>query len=153
MTALKALSIKQPWCHRILFEGKDVENRSWPTKFRGPVLIHASKSPIGMAECRELGAPLGGIVGLAYITDCVTRMDSQWFFGKYGFVLRNARPCQFIPMKGQLSFFQTDISIDNLEFISGADQYDYKYPERIVRKPAQKAPPKPQLENPQQTLI
>ena len=32
---MKALSIKQPWVHAILREGKDVENRSWQRSFRG----------------------------------------------------------------------------------------------------------------------
>jgi hypothetical protein len=26
---MKAMSIKQPWVHAILHEGKDIENRSW----------------------------------------------------------------------------------------------------------------------------
>jgi hypothetical protein len=26
---MKALTIKQPWLHAILREGKDIENRSW----------------------------------------------------------------------------------------------------------------------------
>jgi hypothetical protein len=26
----KALTIKQPWVHAILHQGKDIENRSWP---------------------------------------------------------------------------------------------------------------------------
>jgi hypothetical protein len=38
-----ALSIRQPWAWLILHAGKDIENRDWPTKYRGPFLIHASK--------------------------------------------------------------------------------------------------------------
>ena len=37
------LSIRQPWAWLILNAGKDIENREWPTRFRGRVLIHASK--------------------------------------------------------------------------------------------------------------
>ena len=40
---MKALSIRQPWAWMILYAGKDIENREWPTRFRGRVLIHASK--------------------------------------------------------------------------------------------------------------
>ena len=29
---IKALSIKQPYPHHIFHDGKDVENRDWPTK-------------------------------------------------------------------------------------------------------------------------
>lgn len=38
---MKALSIMQPWAHAILHWGKDVENRTWSTKFRGEFYIHA----------------------------------------------------------------------------------------------------------------
>ena len=38
-----ALSVRQPWAWAIIHAGKDIENRSWATKFRGRVLIHASK--------------------------------------------------------------------------------------------------------------
>lgn len=110
---MKALSIRQPWAHRILHAGKDVENRSWPTRFRGHVLIHASKGVD--ADDREtvkrLNMPLGGIVGVMEITDCVTAMDSLWFFGPYGFVIRNARPLPFIPCKGELGFFEPDETV------------------------------------------
>lgn len=38
----KALSVRQPWASAIVFAGKDVENRSQRTHYRGPVAIHAS---------------------------------------------------------------------------------------------------------------
>ena len=40
---MKALSIMQPWAWLIANGHKDIENRSWPTRYRGPVLIHAGK--------------------------------------------------------------------------------------------------------------
>lgn len=125
-----ALSIRQPWAWAIVNAGKDIENRDWYTKFRGPVCIHASK---GMTEREWEGAmsfiddafprPLvsqmgrrrsargsneamrGGIIGIVEIVDCVDASASPWFFGKYGFVLRNARPVDFYPVKGALGFF------------------------------------------------
>lgn len=116
----KAISIRQPWCHHILFDGKDIENRDWRTTFRGPVLIHASKAFDGYAdERREFAAKhpeshLGGIVGMVEIIDCVTPQSliaerSQWFYGRFGFVLRNPVPLDFIPCKGALGFFTPDI--------------------------------------------
>ena len=54
----------------------------------------------------------GGIVGVAEIVDCIPHANadiqdecSEWFVGRYGFVIRNARPVDFIPCKGALSFF------------------------------------------------
>ncbi len=118
-----ALSIRQPWAWAIINAGKDIENRDWPTRFRGPVCIHASKG-IGSRhdfysarnfitdEIRQKSPPepegiaRGGIIGVAEIVDCVEASESPWFFGRYGFVLRNARPVPFIPVKGALGFFR-----------------------------------------------
>ena len=117
-----ALSIRQLWAWHILNSGKDIENRSWPTRFRGRVLIHASK---GMTrdEYEDGNDPLwasfgpvielppieelerGGIVGSVEIVDCVTSSSSPWFAGRFGFVLRDPKPLPFYPCKGRLGFF------------------------------------------------
>ena len=117
-----ALSIRQPWAWHILNSGKDIENRDWPTRFRGRVLIHASKG-MTRAEYEDGQDPLwasggptielppieklerGGIVGSVEIVDCVAASDSPWFFGRFGFMLRNPKPLPFVPWKGQLGFF------------------------------------------------
>lgn len=103
---IRALSIKQPWPHHIFHEGKDVENRDWPTKGRGWFIIHAGKTYDGERPAAHVDLPMGGIVGMARIVDCVTKMDSKWFFGRYGFVLRDAFPVPLIPCRGQLGFFR-----------------------------------------------
>lgn len=134
---MKALSIMQPWAWLIVNGHKDIENRSWATKYRGPVLIHAGKRmdahalaamrlgshPAGrgtlptmtLPSGRDL--PLGGIVGIAEITDCVTKSASSWFVGEFGFVLANALPLPFMPLRGQLGFFGVPPSLQSL----GAD--------------------------------
>lgn len=135
-----ALSIRQPWAWAIVHAGKDIENRDWPTRFRGPVCIHAAKTmtrneydaanqviqrAVGRVDQvwldRWLGvtaAParlvFGGIIGTAEIVDCVDASDSPWFFGRYGFVLRNAQPVGFIPVKGALGFFDWHGNIDQI---------------------------------------
>lgn len=122
---LPAISIRQPWAHCIVHLSKSVENRSWPTKYRGPVLIHAGKAltkrdvasvrefvkeHVGLEWLRLPQTPAdyqtGGIVGIADLVDCVEHSDSPWFFGPYGFVLRNARPLPFQAMPGQLGLFR-----------------------------------------------
>jgi len=40
---VKALSIRQPFAQLICIGLKDVENRTWPTKYRGRLQVHASK--------------------------------------------------------------------------------------------------------------
>lgn len=119
----KALSIMQPWAWLIVNDHKDIENRDWRTSFRGLVAIHAGKKMDGdVADDVRCGVnPLtgrsldlaelpgdfdrGGIVGVAEIVDCVANSTSRWFVGRYGFVIRNARPVPFIPVRGALSFF------------------------------------------------
>jgi len=126
---MKALSIRQPWAHFILHYGKDIENRNWPTKVRGRILIHAAKGMTlnefeDACECAEIDAEIpqaanllptdferGGIVGSVEIIDCVTKSDSPWFYGEYGFVLRNPRYIPFIPYKGKLGFFYVPAAI------------------------------------------
>lgn len=104
---IKALSIKQPYPHHIFHDGKDVENRDWPTKGRGWAIVHAgvSKDELDMSNPREAEMPRGGVVGMMRIVDCVTEMDSRWFFGKYGFVIRDAFPIPIVACRGQLGFF------------------------------------------------
>lgn len=106
---MKALSIRQPWVHRIFHEGKDIENRDWYTTFRGLVLIHAGKAFDGPARDypEYADVPRGSIVGAVTITDCVMDSDSEWFFGKYGLVLANPVLLpEPLPCKGMLGFFK-----------------------------------------------
>lgn len=104
---IKALSIKQPYPHHIFHDGKDVENRDWATRGRGWFIVHAgiSKSELDKEDDLHQAMPRGGVVGLARIVDCVEKMDSSWFFGRYGFVLKDAFPIALVPCKGALGFF------------------------------------------------
>ena len=52
----------------------------------------------------------GGIVGEAVITGCVGQSDDEWFVGKRGILMRDARPLPFVPCKGALGFFTPDLS-------------------------------------------
>ena len=104
--AMKIITIRQPWAHLIARGSKNIENRTWQTSYRGPVLIHASLN-INRALCRKYrlspdSLERGGIVGIARIVDCVSKHPSRWFFGPYGFVLQKRRPLPFVKWKGSL---------------------------------------------------
>lgn len=111
---MKALSIRQPWAHAIIHMGKDIENRKWATEHRGPLLIHASKTPdqwrLGEWSAAKRVDPeqlqYGGIIGIVDLVDCVTASSSSWFYGPYGFVLANPRPLRFHECRGQLGLFE-----------------------------------------------
>ncbi len=116
-----ALSIKQPWawliCCAPAEAAKDVENRDWPTSYRGPFLIHASKTfdqqgyewvRVHFPEIR-MPAPhefeTGGVVGRSELIDCVKHHTSKWFFGSFGFVLKDSKPLTFMRARGMPGFF------------------------------------------------
>lgn len=129
-----ALSIRQPWAWLIIRPDltgaareewlrspgrKDIENRSWTTAFRGRLLVHAGKGmtraeyqsaadlalSLGQRVPNPEDLQRGGVIGSVELADCVTESESGWFFGEYGFLLRDPRPLPFVPWKGQLSFF------------------------------------------------
>lgn len=125
---MKALSIKQPWAWLIIHGGKDIENRSWRTKFRGRFLVHASsgctkkewanavyfalnagliKHPAEVPPINEL--EFGGIIGSVELVDCVDTSHSPWYMGQKGFVLSDPKPLAITPYKGRLGFFEVDL--------------------------------------------
>ena len=53
---IKCLSVCEPWAWAIIHGPKGIENRSWATAYRGPLLIHASKSKAYLADPDELVA-------------------------------------------------------------------------------------------------
>jgi hypothetical protein len=108
----KIISIRQPWATLIVRGVKDIENRSWATSYRGPVLVHASLRPSvhsleGIArqfdiDLPHVELPVGGIVGITNIIDCVEAHPSPWFEGKFGFVLDRSSELPFKPWTGSL---------------------------------------------------
>jgi hypothetical protein len=128
---MKALSIRQPWAHAIMELGKDIENRNWETSYRGPILIHASKTMprIELMEADwfiekttghrvdQKALRLGGIIGIATIVDCVSHSSSPWFGGPFGFVLSDPRPIPFIPYIGMLGMFEVRNELIPDEFL------------------------------------
>ena len=127
---MKALSIRQPWAWLICAGYKDVENRYWPTKFRGRIYVHAGMKldnkawegmwnrglPVFHSLLLEpiVKQQLGAIIGEVDIVDCKYRFGEEndnlysvWHeVGMYGFLLTN--PILYdkpIPCKGKLGFF------------------------------------------------
>jgi ASCH domain-containing protein len=79
---MKIISIRQPWASLIVSGAKDVENRTWPTRYRGPVLVHASqradsvteRADLIIAPCERLSAARGENLRLErYEAPCETR--------------------------------------------------------------------------------
>lgn len=94
---MKALSIKQPWASLIAHGIKDIENRTWKTKFRGKIYIHASAKSAGNTayllneeqnnffvwntenyKTFESNLHYSAIIGEVEIIDCVINHPSIW---------------------------------------------------------------------------
>lgn len=119
---MKAISIQQPWAHLIVHGYKPIENRTWTTEYRGPLLIHASlkmsvavetiEQAFGVAIDRRM-LHFGAIIGCVDLVDVIKKSDSPWFEGPYGFVLRNPSLLKPAAWRGQLKLF--DVSLKTLK--------------------------------------
>lgn len=102
----KALSIWHPWAWAIIHAGKNVENRSWATAYRGPLLIHSGKNSAYFEDRAEIEQafgitiptktqmPFGAIVGYVELVDCVYSELPSGKWGQpgcYHWILENAR--------------------------------------------------------------
>jgi hypothetical protein len=116
---MKALSIQQPWAWAIMCAGKNIENRTWDTRFRGRFLVHAgmrfdkvgyfwlmTHRSILQAGLPDIDSfPRGRIIGSVEIDGVCTASLSPWFQGPFGFELRDPKRFSPIPYKGKLGFF------------------------------------------------
>lgn len=100
------ITVRQPFASAIFLAGKNVENRSWPTNYRGRLWIHAATKlyprhqigPRSIALLRELSwrtawaeLPRGCILGSVTLVDVVEpgqARASKWAMsGNYHWVL------------------------------------------------------------------
>ena len=90
---MKALTMTQPWATLVAIGENSIETRSWGTRHRGPLAIHAAKgfprdareltrlSPYRQALARHgypdaAALPLGGVIAVAALDD-VMRFDRK----------------------------------------------------------------------------
>lgn len=134
--SIPILSIKQPWAWLIMNEYKDIENRSWQTKYRGPLYIHAGKkfdktlfdNEPSLESCTAnqitamfLGGmynhhhemKLGGIVGRVRLVDILDPLHKPnysywWEPGFYGWVFEDPEKIDFFPCRGKLGLFKLE---------------------------------------------
>ena len=122
MQQMTAMSLVQPWGELIVTGKKNIENRSWKTKKRGYVAIHASRSKDRkrFERCREefrlLVDPedvdFGAVIGFAELVDIVdeetvSKKSRKWLEdGNYGFVFENVvRLDEPVEVLGHMGFW------------------------------------------------
>lgn len=115
---MKALTICQPYPWLIIHGGKTIENRTWPTAYRGPLVIHAGKSRKYIDSIEELVAAgvsmlaspddycYGVIQGIVDLVDCVpyahpSVADNPWREGPWCWVLENPRAVAPLTYRGE----------------------------------------------------
>jgi len=127
---MKVITIKQPYATLIAEGLKRYEFRTWKTKYRGEILIHAGKGidkeAMKRYEHLNLKYPSGCIIAKATIIDCIyvdnkikKELKKENFlvyhgiinnvdWDGYGFKLENIQKINPIPIKGKLSLWDYD---------------------------------------------
>lgn len=120
---MKALSIRQPWAEFIVQGRKTIELRTWQTRYRGPLAIHASQTA-SEESCVAYGVDpttlaRGALVGTVTLADIIMLDKESWealrtehmslrpFPGPvFGWRLENPqRLPQPVPLWGRMSLF------------------------------------------------
>ena len=120
------LSIRQPWVELILLGRKTIEVRSWSTKHRGDLWLHAGK-PVDAKACAATGTPAselrrGALVGVARVVECFEFDRASWARhqsahlnyidfrpGLFGWLLEGARRIEPVPYLGKLGLMKIDL--------------------------------------------
>lgn len=104
---MKVLTIKEPWATMILEGKKTIETRTWHTRYRGEILLHASKSPESKIS--------GKIFAIANIVDCdiMTKGHEEkacckMYAGAKSWLLEDVMPIELIEAKGSLGLWDLD---------------------------------------------
>jgi hypothetical protein len=121
---MKALTICQPYAELIRLGQKRVENRTWPTNYRGVLLIHAGKSrdwwTDGDDDRRYPNAAWGAVIATAALVDCVkldnskAHRDYPWLAahdhanGPWCWILDNVASIGPWPWRGAQGLFDID---------------------------------------------
>jgi hypothetical protein len=124
---MRCLSVRQPHAWLVIHGDKLIENRSWPTKHRGDLVIHAGLSRTDYNELREeLGVPelaaaehFGVLYAVVNVVDCVPVEDVEdqpYASGPWCWLLRDPRPIVPVRFVGKLGLFT--IPDDVIELIA-----------------------------------
>ena len=105
---MKAISIKEPWAGLIHTHVKSIETRTWATKYRGRLLLCASRSPKS-----DISGKAFAIVNLV---DCVPMTKQHLaaaccpvYPDAWAWLLEDVTPlADPFPVTGQLGLFDVD---------------------------------------------
>jgi hypothetical protein len=131
MEGQRVLSVKNPWAYLIIHHDKDVENRKAQTKYRGRILIHASKTSDMYAyqlkwkdsaiqkifdslldNIYDVERTNGHILGSVELYDCIKDSPNLWAeklpepYSQHHWLLRDPHPFDVpLPARGMLGLW------------------------------------------------
>ena len=105
---MKALSIKGLYSILIWAGDKTIETRTWTTKYRGTILLCASKNPKSILSGHAFAtAELYKIETMT--KDHERQAQCEVYPGAFSWFLKNVKKVpELIPVKGQLGLFEVD---------------------------------------------
>lgn len=128
---MKVLTIQEPYATFIMQGMKKIETRSWQTKYRGEIYIHAGKSKTYLRKIKDNNIMkllentklnYGNIICKAELVDCIYMTNEfinkiknkkdyeytlgEYEIGRYAWVLKNIEKLENeIPAKGKLNIW------------------------------------------------
>lgn len=143
---LRCLSLTQPWASLVMLGKKRIETRSWSSRFRGLLGIHAAKgvpksakslcflepfhSALIAADYDIWNPPVGALLGTVQLVDVVPTAhirlsidDDEYAFGDYtpgrwAWIFEDPKPLPApIPMRGALQLWTTEYRLSEQEVV------------------------------------
>lgn len=129
---MKAITLWQPWASLWVAGVKVHETRSWSTRYRGPLLVHAARRPIDVSEWSGINLavliqvagltvdalPYGAIVGRVDLVDVLETRDvhpspadrcaGNWADGRYAWRAERPVVLEPIPYRGRQGLFSVE---------------------------------------------
>ena len=102
---MKAISIKEPWASLIHNGSKTIETRTWGTKYRGKILLCASKSPISQLSGHAFAT--ADLIDIQVMTEHhELAAMCEVYEGAKAWILENIKPIEPIKVTGALGLFE-----------------------------------------------
>ncbi len=109
---LRCLTVRQPWAAAIVAGLKTEEFRSWATRYRGPLLIHAAARRADAAEMAEYPDLDPALLVCSAILGVVDLVACEGDDGDYEWVLERPRPlAKPFPCKGKLGLWAPPVGL------------------------------------------
>ena len=149
---MKALSFRQPWAELILQGRKTMDLRTYTTRYRGRIAVHASQT-VEQDACWEHdlnpdNLDTGGVVGTVELVDVIPLTEDgyeahrqehlagrHYRQGLYGWILAHPeRLPEFVPAHGRTNLFHIDLHLPATRSAASEDVDSAQVTQGLPRK-------------------